>query len=63
MKAVVNTLDRVIQNLESMDSLLQILREIGSAHIGRHVNREDYDTLGTALLMSIRQILGDQFTL
>jgi hemoglobin-like flavoprotein len=51
-----------VSSLERVDTLLPVLQELGRKHGGYGVESRDYDTVGTALLWTLEQGLGPQFT-
>ena len=58
---VVKTVDVAIQNLENMEDLLTILKNLGERHVPRGVTKGDYETLGGAIMLSLEQALGSAF--
>ena len=51
-----------VGSLDRMDQLLPVLQSLGSRHVGYGVRDKDYDTVGQALLWTLRKGLGDAFT-
>ena len=62
IKVVVNTVNKAVENLNNLPNLMPILKGIGIDHIDRGVQKEDYDVLGQAVIMSLQQALGEKFT-
>lgn len=52
----------VVAGLSRPDTILPAVRELGQRHIGYGVQPQHYETVGTALLWTLKQGLGDQFT-
>ena len=48
--------------LDQPDRLLPVLQALGGRHAGYGVRETHYDTVGTALLRTLRDGLGDAFT-
>jgi len=59
---LITVLTMAVRGLEDMDDILPTIRRIGVQHLDYNVKEEYYTTLGKALIMSIRWILGDEFT-
>lgn len=55
LKFAVGTLDR-------MDVFEPSLEALGRRHLGYGVRDEHYETVGTALILTLRQLLGAEFT-
>lgn len=51
-----------VSGLSRLDELLPVLRELGRGHAGYGVRNEHYATVGTALLWTLEQGLGEAFT-
>jgi hemoglobin-like flavoprotein len=51
-----------VSSLGRVDTLVPALRELGRKHGGYGVHAKDYDTVGAALLWTLEQGLGAQFT-
>ena len=45
-----------------MDQLLPVVQSLGTRHVSYGVRDKDYDTVGQALLWTLRKGLGDAFT-
>ena len=58
MKAI----NLVVRSLDKLDSLLPALQALGQRHVGYGVQAAHYDIVGTALLWTLEQGLGDTFT-
>ena len=52
----------IVCNLDKLDSLLPGLRALGKRHIGYGAEPAHYDTVGAALLWTLEQGLGADFT-
>jgi hemoglobin-like flavoprotein len=55
-------LDTVVDALEDLDALLPALADLGAQHACYGVTGPDYDKMANALLWSLGQALGDDFT-
>lgn len=57
------TMIRVVVNgLKRLDQLVPAIQELGRRHAGYGVRADHYTTVGAALLWTLGQGLGDQFT-
>jgi nitric oxide dioxygenase len=52
----------VVYNLHERGNVLPAVRDLGVRHVGYGVKLEDYDALGEALLWTLEQALGEEFT-
>jgi hemoglobin-like flavoprotein len=59
--AVISTIGKIVENLESMDNLLQVLENIGREHIKRDVKQEDYEIFSQAIILTMEQVLEAKF--
>lgn len=50
-----------VGSLDSPEQLVPVLRELGIRHAGYGVRESHYDTVGSALLWTLEQGLGDAF--
>jgi len=51
-----------VRGLDQLDGLIAPLRALGSRHIDYGVTREDYETVGSALIATLEAELGPRFT-
>ena len=51
-----------VNSLDRMDQLLPVVRSLGARHVTYGVSDKDYDTVGDALLWTLRKGLGEAFT-
>jgi len=51
-----------VNNLHQLDQILPAVRSLGQRHAGYGVKGADYDTVGSALLGTLEEALGDEFT-
>jgi hemoglobin-like flavoprotein len=51
-----------VSSLDRMEQLLPVVRSLGARHVSYGVRDKDYDTVGQALLWTLRKGLGDAFT-
>ena len=56
------TINIAVQALDYVEPLIPTLKEMGAAHAGYGVKDKDYNTVGSALLWTLEQGLGDEFT-
>jgi len=51
-----------VNGLDRMEQLLPVVRSLGTRHVSYGVRDKDYDTVGQALLWTLRKGLGEAFT-
>ena len=51
-----------VNSLDRMEQLLPVLQSLGTRHVIYGVRDKDYDTVGRALLWTLRKGLGEAFT-
>jgi hemoglobin-like flavoprotein len=51
-----------VNGLSRLDTIVPAVRELGARHAGYGVTADHYDTVGTALIWTLEQGLGDDFT-
>jgi hemoglobin-like flavoprotein len=51
-----------VGNLDRLDAIVPAVRDLGRRHVGYGVKQADYDTVAEALLWTLEQGLGDDFT-
>lgn len=61
-KLLMKALDGAVMGLSDIDALLPALKNLGVRHAAYGVEEQDYDTVGTALLWTLSQGLGDEFS-
>jgi len=59
LMAMINT---AVNGLDRLESIVPAVQELGRRHVGYGVKDEDYDTVGAALLWTLEQGLGSNFT-
>ncbi|MEM7114595.1 MAG: globin family protein [Chloroflexota bacterium] len=59
---LITALAFVVAGLNRPDTILPAVRELGQRHVGYGVQPQHYETVGAALLWTLEQGLGDQFT-
>ncbi|VFN02750.1 MAG: Hemoglobin-like flavoprotein [Candidatus Kentron sp. G] len=52
----------VIDSLDRVETIIPAIQDLGRRHAGYGVTEEQYDTVGRALLWTLEQGLGDEFT-
>lgn len=61
-KKLMMTINTVVTSLENLDDLVPAVQDLGIRHAGYGVEDEHYDTVAAALLWTLGQGLGDEFT-
>src|SRR5215211_5290102 len=61
-RKLMQMLGLAVNSLDRMDQLLPVVRSLGTRHVAYGVRDKDYDTVGQALLWTLRKGLGDAFT-
>ena len=51
-----------VRGLSDLDLLVPAVEDLGRRHLGYGVRQKDYDTVGSALLWTLEQGLGEEFT-
>jgi hemoglobin-like flavoprotein len=51
-----------VRGLDHLDTIVPAVKALGQRHVNYGVKAADYNTVGTALLWTLEQGLGDQFT-
>jgi hemoglobin-like flavoprotein len=51
-----------VANLHDLDAVIPDIEQLGRRHVGYGVTDQDYDTVGSALLWTLEQGLGEAFT-
>ena len=59
---LMQTLGVVVSNIDRMDQIVPEVEALGRRHAGYGVKAEHYATVGSALLWTLEQSLGDEFT-
>lgn len=55
-------LDTVVKSLDNIEAIIPAAQKSGARHVSYGVKDEDYDTVAEALLWTLGQGLGDDFT-
>ena len=61
-KKLMTMIDTVVKSLDNLDAVVPAAQESGVRHAGYGVKDEDYNTVAEALLWTLGQGLGDDFT-
>lgn len=61
-KKLMMMINTVVVGLENLDELVPAVQDLGIRHAGYGVKDEHYDTVAAALLWTLGQGLGDDFT-
>ena len=59
---LITMISTAVENLDRLDLVLSAVRDLGRRHAGYGVKESDYDTVETALLLTLAQALGGEFT-
>lgn len=59
---LMSTLALAVKNLHQPERILSAVQDLGRRHVGYGVQSEDYAPVGAALLWTLDQGLGDDFT-
>ncbi len=51
-----------VNGLDNIEALLPVVRDLGARHVGYGVKAEHYEIVGEALIWTLEQGLGDEFT-
>lgn len=61
-RKLMQTIGVAVKGLDRLEALIPTLQELGRRHVSYGVKNADYDTVGAALLWSLEQFLGADFT-
>ena len=61
-KKLMKMIGIAVNGLRQLDALVPALQDMGKRHVGYGVRAEHYQTVGEALLWTLEQGLGDEFT-
>jgi hemoglobin-like flavoprotein len=61
-RLLVTMIETAVENMHRLDQILPAVRDLGRGHAGYGVKAADYDTVATALLATLEQALGQEFT-
>ena len=61
-RKLMTMINTVVMSLDRLDPLLGTVEDLGRRHVGYGVTEAHYDTVGSALLWTLGQGLGAQFT-
>ena len=61
-RMLMQMIDYAVTGLNKPDSIIPIIQDLGKRHVGYGVKEEYYETVGEALLWSLEQGLGKDFT-
>lgn len=61
-KKLMQMLAVAVNNLHQVESIVAPVQELGRRHVGYNVEDRHYDVVGAALLYTLAQGLGDDFT-
>lgn len=61
-RKLMNAMAFAVDGLDDLEDVLPAIRDLGRRHAGYRVEPSHYDTVGAALLWTLEQGLGDDFT-
>jgi len=61
-KKLMQTIAYCVAGLDNLDGIVGAVRDLGRRHVDYKVEDEHYDSVGAALLWTLSQGLGDDFT-
>jgi hemoglobin-like flavoprotein len=61
-KLLMTMIETAVENMHQLDQILPAVRDLGRRHAGYGVKSADYDTVAGALLGTLEQALGSEFT-
>ena len=61
-RLLVTLIETAVENMHQLDQILPAVRDLGRRHAGYGVKVADYDTVAGALLGTLEQALGSEFT-
>ena len=61
-RRLMTMIETAVENVYQLEQLLPAVRDLGRRHAGYGVKAEDYDTVAGALLATLEQALGSEFT-
>ncbi|MCF6147581.1 MAG: hemin receptor [Candidatus Kuenenia sp.] len=61
-RMLMQMIDFAVKGLDDPETILPTIQDLGKRHVGYGVKEEDYDTVGEALLWTLEQGLGSDFT-
>jgi hemoglobin-like flavoprotein len=61
-RKLMQMLSVAVNGLNSLDKIVPAIQDLGKRHVAYGVREKDYQTVGTALLWTLEQGLGSNFT-
>jgi len=61
-RLLMTMIETAVENVHQLDQILPAVRDLGRRHAGYGVKAADYDTVAGALLGTLEQALGEEFT-
>lgn len=61
-RKLMDMLDVLVQGLDKLQTILGAVQKLGESHVAYGVQNKHYETVGTALLWTLEQGLGKDFT-
>jgi hemoglobin-like flavoprotein len=61
-RKLMDALDVVVENLDDIESLLPGIRNLGRRHARYGAQAQHFETVGQALILTLEEVLGEDFT-
>lgn len=61
-KKLMQMIGTAVNGLDRLDQIVPVVQELGKRHVDYGVKNKDYDSVGTALIWTLEQGLGEAFT-
>ncbi|MBB6463109.1 globin family protein [Flammeovirga kamogawensis] len=61
-KKLMSMLAAAVNGLNNLTTLVPVVQDLGKRHVSYHVEEKHYDTVGEALLFTLKAGLGDEWT-
>jgi len=61
-RKLVATLGFIVDHLDAPEPLMAAAKELATRHVGYGVSKDQYASVGAALIKSLRQLLGPEFS-
>lgn len=61
-KKLMTMIGTAVNALNNLEAVVPAVQDLGKRHVGYGVKKEDYDSVGAALIWTLEQGLGDDFT-
>ena len=61
-KKLMKMIGTAVNGLDRLEEIVPVVQDLGKRHVDYGVKNKDYDTVGTALIWTLEQGLGEAFT-